>query len=72
MPVKLVLGRFQMVNKEIPMEMLKKITPIGMIILLLGTVGRMDFDDHVQMEKYKCERGGSVWVVEQNGNQYCK
>lgn len=61
-----------MVNKEIPMEMLKKITPIGMIILLLGTVGRMDFDDHVQMERYKCERGGSTWVVETNGDQYCK
>lgn len=54
------------------MEMLKKITPIGMIILLLGTVGRMDFDDHVQMERYKCERGGSTWVVETNGDQYCK
>lgn len=54
------------------MEMLKKIMPIGMIILLLGTVGRMDFDDHVQMERYKCERGGSVWVVEKSGNQYCK
>lgn len=54
------------------MENLRKLTPIAMIVLILGAVGRMDYDDHVQMEKYKCERGGSVWVVEQNGNQYCK
>lgn len=54
------------------MENLRKLTPIAMIFLILGTVGRMDYDDHVQMEKYKCERGGSAWVVEQNGNQYCK
>lgn len=54
------------------MENLRKLTPIAMIVLILGAVGRMDYDDHVQMEKYKCERGGSVWVVETNGDQYCK
>ena len=54
------------------METLRKLTPIAMIVLILGAVGRMDYDDHVQMEKYKCARGGSVWVAEQNGNQYCK
>ena len=54
------------------MNRMKQLTPFALLILLLGTVGRMDFDDHVQMERYKCERGGSAWVVETNGDQYCK
>lgn len=54
------------------MKQVKSILSIAIMAALFGTVGRMDFDDHVQMEKYKCERGGSAWVVETNGDQYCK
>ena len=54
------------------MNALKKISLIGIVISIIGIVGTMDYNDHVQMERYKCERGGSAWVVETNGDQYCK
>nr|DAW07759.1 MAG TPA: hypothetical protein [Caudoviricetes sp.] len=55
------------------MNTLKKLAPFVIVILILGIVGKMDFDDHVQIERYKCERVNGSWIVEYNGNtQYCK
>ena len=55
------------------MKRMKSIFPIALVVLILGIVGRMDFDDHVQIERYKCEYHGGSWVIENNGDvQYCK
>ncbi|EIG23637.1 hypothetical protein [Haemophilus paraphrohaemolyticus] len=54
------------------MKRMKSILSIVFIAALLGIVGTMDYNDYVQMERYKCERGGNVWTVETNGDQYCK
>ncbi|EXI61496.1 hypothetical protein MHD_04515 [Mannheimia granulomatis] len=53
------------------MHKMKQLAPFALLILLLGIVGRMDYDDHIQMERYKCECNQGVWQVESNGNQYC-
>lgn len=53
------------------MNKMKQLAPLALLILLLGIVGRMDYDDHVQLERYKCERNQGVWVVKHNGDQYC-
>lgn len=55
------------------MNALKKIALIGIVILIIGIVGRMDFDDQVQLARYKCDQANGTWTVEDNGNkQYCK
>lgn len=53
------------------MNKIKQLAPFALLILILGIVGRMDYDDHIQMERYKCERNQGVWVVKHNGDQYC-
>ena len=53
------------------MNKMKQLAPFALLILILGIVGRMDYDDHIQMERYKCERNQCVWQVESSGNQYC-
>ncbi|QNS14534.1 hypothetical protein [Mannheimia bovis] len=53
------------------MNKMKQLAPFVLLILILGIVGRMDYDDHVQLERYKCERNQGMWKVEDNGNQYC-
>ncbi|MEG9489347.1 hypothetical protein [Mannheimia indoligenes] len=53
------------------MNRMKQLAPLALLILLLGIVGRMDYDDHIKMQRYKCERNQGVWQVESNGNQYC-
>lgn len=54
------------------MTNIKTISSITLFLVLLGIVGRMDFDDHIQMERYKCERSNGSWIIENNGDQYCK
>lgn len=55
------------------MNALKKYAPIGLIILVFGIVGRMDFDDTVKAARYKCEQANGTWMIEANGDkQYCK
>ncbi|MEE3700046.1 hypothetical protein [Mannheimia haemolytica] len=53
------------------MNKIKQLAPIALIILVLGIVGRMDYDDHLQLERYKCERNQGIWIVKNNGDQYC-
>ncbi|QIM66304.1 hypothetical protein A4G16_02405 [Mannheimia granulomatis] len=53
------------------MNKMKQLAPFALLILILGIVGRMDYDDHIQLERYKCERQQSVWTIKKNGNQYC-
>ncbi|WP_257792932.1 hypothetical protein [Mannheimia granulomatis] len=43
------------------MSIIKKSLPIIFMIAILGIVGRMDYDDHLQMQRYKCERNQGVW-----------
>ncbi|QLB44829.1 hypothetical protein [Mannheimia pernigra] len=55
------------------MNRMKQLAPFALLILLLGIVGQMDYDDHVQLERYKCERNQGSWITENSGNtQYCK
>lgn len=53
------------------MEQLKQIIPVSIIVLLLGVVGQMDFEDHVKIEQYKCEQNNGTWTIHSNGDQYC-
>lgn len=53
------------------MSIIKKSLPIVFVVTILGIVGRMDYDDHIQLERHKCESNQGVWVVKNNGNQYC-
>lgn len=53
------------------MEQLKQIIPVSIIVLLLGVVGQMDFEDHVKIEQYKCEQNNGTWTIQSNGDQYC-
>ena len=53
------------------MEQLKQIIPVSIIVLLMGVVGRMDYEDHVKIEQYKCEQQQGTWTIQSNGDQYC-
>jgi|GEM_PF-3993455 len=53
------------------MGQLRQIIPVSIIVLLMGVVGRMDYEDHVKIEQYKCEQQQGTWTVQSNGDQYC-
>lgn len=55
------------------MNRIKQIVSLTLLVLVLGIVGQMDFDDYIETEKRKCEYQNGTWIIEQNGNnQYCK
>ncbi|SEP87322.1 hypothetical protein [Basfia succiniciproducens] len=53
------------------MGQLRQIIPVSIIVLLMGVVGRMDYEDHVKIEQYKCEQQQGTWTTQSNGDQYC-
>ncbi|WP_373817167.1 hypothetical protein [Glaesserella sp.] len=53
------------------MQIIKQIAPLVAVVLMLGIVGRMDYDDHIKIEQYKCEQNNRTWIVDNSG-QYCK
>lgn len=53
------------------MNRAKYLFPFAFLFLALGVVGRMDYENHITAEKYKCERLGKNWVNTNSDNIYC-